>query len=204
MANDVKMSLQKFIQKLLDLVPPYDKMATFLWEYPSTTSLKNLAENYPEYTSLDVFSLIQRLFGMEIKSDGTLLLDYTEGRRLGRALNELIKAVFETFDDDCLRKELSQFIGQKIQNPLEEYVKACIETIDKKALEILKLLLSSSYEEEELRNILIDKGIAIDESELRDVLSTLLRFGLIKQSYNHWSIVSRVKRHLEKHIATED
>jgi DNA-binding HxlR family transcriptional regulator len=167
-------------------------------------SLKDLAKNYPEYVSLDVFSLIQKLLGLEIRSDGSLHFDYAEGRRLGHTLNELIKAIFETLDNDDIRKELSQFIGQEVPNPLEEYVKACINEIENtKALDVLRLLLGNSYKEDELRDVLMDKGIIISEDELREALATLSKLGLISRSYGYWGINDRMKKHLEKYLLKE-
>ena len=204
MTNEIKLALRDFVQKLLNIVPPYDKTSAFLIECQSATSLKDLAKNYPEYVSLDAFSLIQKLLGLGIRSDGSLYFDHAEGRRLGHTLNELTKAIFETLDNDDLRKELSQFIEQEVPNPLEEYVKACINEIEnKKALEVLRLLLGNSYKEEELKDVLIDKGIIINEDELKESLSILSRLRLIERSYGYWSINYRIKRHLEKHLLKE-
>ncbi len=204
MTNEIKLALREFVQKLLNIVPPYDKTSAFLIECQSATSLKDLAKNYPEYVSLDAFSLIQKLLGLGIRSDGSLYFDHAEGRRLGHTLNELTKAIFETLDNDDLRKELSQFIEQEVPNPLEEYVKACINEIEnKKALEVLRLLLGNSYKEEELKDVLIDKGIIINEDELKESLSILSRLRLIERSYGYWSINYRIKRHLEKLLLKE-
>ncbi len=198
MTDEIKLTLREFVQKLLNIVPPYDKTSAFLIECQSATSLKDLAKNYPEYVSLDAFSLIQKLLGLGIRSDGSLYFDYAEGRRLGHILNELIKAIFETLDNDDLRKELSQFIEQEVPNPLEEYVKACINEIkNTKVLDVLRLLSGNSYKKEELRDVLIDKGIIINEDELKEALAILSRLGLIKRSYGYWSIDDRIRRHLE-------
>ena len=194
----VKKDIGEFVEKLLSLVPPYDRISIFARECGLSVNFREMSKAYSEFFHPEVFSIIQRLLGIKIESDGSMSLN-----DLGYYLNNFIENIYKILNDDDFRRELSEFIGKDLPNPLEEYVKVCIDAIkqqDVKMIEILKILIDESYEFESLKSELNKKGITLEDSDLRSYLSTLKRLGLIEKSYRSYKVTNLMKRHLENYL----
>lgn len=205
--EDVRKSLGEFVEKLLSLVPPYDMISMFSRECNFSGNFRELSVAHPEFFNPEVFSVIQRLLGLEIRSSGEITLSSRDG--VGYYLNYVIGYVYEILDDDNFRDELSRFVEKQIPNPLEEYIKTCIDAVkqqDDKMIEVLRILTTVDYcSAKELKVKLDDKGIKVDEKELQAYVRTLSRLGLVETSWYSdgsysYKISSRKRRHLKKYL----
>jgi len=195
----VKKDIGEFVEKLLNLVPPYDRVSILSRECGFSRNFGEISKVHLDFFHPEVFSIIQKLLGIRIESSGAIDFDY---KGIGYYLNGLIAGIYAILDDDDFRRELSSFIGKELPNPLEEYVKACIDAIkqqDDKMIEILKVLIESSYDFQELKNELDKKGIKLEENDLKGYLRTLMRLGLVEKNYGY-HVFDRVKRHLIKFL----
>jgi hypothetical protein len=191
----IRKEVGEFVEKLLSLIPPYDRVSMLLRECALSKSFIEMSKAHSEFFQPEVFSIIQKLLGIEIESSGAIDLDYN---RAGYYLSELIADLYIVLDDDDFRRELSIFIGKDLPNPLEEYVKACVDAIkqqDAKIMEILKVLIGRSYKFEELKSELNKKGIIVEDNDLISYLRTLKRLGIVEEYYGY-RIVDRVEKHL--------
>lgn len=193
----IRKDIIEFVEKILSLVPPYDRISIFLRECEFSKNFREMSKAHPELFHPEVFSIIQQLLGIKIESDGSISLNH-----IGYYLNYLIANIYKVFDNDDFRRDLSEFIGKDIPNPLEEYVKVCINAIkqqDAKMIEILKVLIDGSYNFEELKNELNKRGIILEEDNLKSYLRTLKRLGLIEKYYEY-RIKDTIKKTLEKFL----
>lgn len=181
----IRKDIAEFVEKILSLVPPYDRISIFLRECGFSRNFREMSKAHPELLQPEVFSILQQLLGIEIGGDGSISFSYDH---IGYYLNGLIANIYKVFDSDNFRKELSEFIGKDIPNPLEEYVKVCINAIkqqDTKMIEILKVLIDESHNFEGLKNELNKRGILLEEDNLKSYLRTLKRLGLVEESYGY-------------------
>lgn len=201
--EEIRKELGEFVEKLLNLVPPYDKISMFSRECGFSKNLRELSVAHPEFFNPEVLGIIQKLIGLEIRSSGEITL-----AGLGYYLNYVIDHIYEVLDDDDFRDELSRFVGKQIPNPLEEYIKTCIDAVrqqDEKTIEILRILTTESCHNKELEAKLDEKGIKVNEKELQAYVRTLSRLGLVETSWYSdggysCSISDRKRRHIKKYL----
>ena len=196
--ENIKEKIAEFVEKLIRLVPPYDDISIFLRECGLSGDFIEMSKVHTQFFYPEIFSIIQRLLRIRIESSGAISLD----TGVGYYLYNLIFSIYDVFDDDDFRRELSEFIGKELPNPLEVCVRKVIEAIkqqDEKMIKIIEILIDRSYEFNELKNELDKRGIRLDTNTLKGYLRTLKRLGLIEQYYGY-RIPTKVKRHLEKNL----
>ena len=195
----IRKDIAEFVEKILSLVPPYDEISTFLRECGFSRNFREMSKAHPELLQPEVFSILQQLLGIEIGGDGSISFSYDH---IGYYLNDLIANIYKVFNNGNFRKELSEFIGKEIPNPVENYVKACTDAIrqDTRMVEILKVLIDGFYNSKELKNKLDSKGISLNEDELMFYLKNLKRLGLIEVNYGGYCVKDIMKKHLKKYL----
>lgn len=202
--ENFKEDLAKFIEKLISLVPPYDDISI---KVQGLNSVHEDHRNTMDVTSLfpqvDIqnFSLISKLFGLEMRSGGKI---DSSVYGIFKTLRELSGEVYKLLDDDRFRSELSNFIGKEIGNPAKEFVSKTVEAIKEheegdKMINILMIIQEKgiSTHLSEIKEMLGDKGISVENHELEDVTKMLLYSGIVNEvSPKSFSIPDHFRKHL--------
>lgn len=212
--EEIREAVAEFIEKILSLVPPYNEVSNKLIglgnryrsgydrKYELTT--QELSSFFPNLGFEDM-SLLMRLFGFEMKSDGRI--EASTYSSTFHPLSDLRDRIYEVFNDDEFRKRLSDFTQREIENPARKFVSAAIEAIKKhekgdKAIDLLKVMSEEEFSLEisRIKNKLIDKEIKIEEDELKELLSVLGHSGLVYSRSGSYEIRKPFKKHIPEFL----
>lgn len=132
--------LSEFVQRLKEVLPNYNKRSLFIWTLDKLT-YRYMTAAYPKLRNKESLTQLQNLFGLEVVFSPRIEGDTDEVRKkkeqyevyafrsgsLGRALEELYKAIWDAFDDGI--RESLKLVFPEIPNFKQEFYEMASEAL---------------------------------------------------------------------------
>jgi len=125
----IRRDIGEFVEKLLSLVPPYDRISILSRECSFSKNFGEMSKVHSEFFHPDVFSIIQKLLGIRIESSGSIDFDYNGVGYYRQQDTKMIEILEILIDRSYKFKELKNELNRKGIILEEDDLKSYLRTL---------------------------------------------------------------------------